>query len=111
MAKFKLFLCSLIVVFSAGCSTLSGRDYSVPLLLNPVVFSDRVEVSVMSHGCTTEDDFYLLVKGDKVTLRQIKPDLCRAAPSLIRLSFHYRFGDSLITFKNDVRYMNRVQTR
>lgn len=102
---------AVLVMLVVGCSTLPGRDYSVPLLLNPVVFSDRVEVSVMSHGCTAEENFYLMVKGDEVTLRQIKPDLCRAAPSLIRLSFNYRFGDELITFKNDVRYMNRVQTR
>lgn len=107
----KFWLVALTLLFLTGCSVLPGRDYSVPLLFNPTVFNNRLEASVMSNGCTSTGDFYLIVNEGDVTLRQINPDVCRAAPSLIRLSFHYDFNEKVYKFKNKVRYMNRVQVR
>ncbi|MFQ3228821.1 hypothetical protein [Reinekea sp.] len=107
----KATLIAIALVLITGCSVLPGRDYSVPLLFNPTVFNDRLEASVMSNGCTSAADFYLVVSEGDVTLRQINPDLCRAAPSLIRLSFNYGFSDKVYKLKNKVRYMNRVQVR
>ena len=107
----KFRLVALTLLFLTGCSVLSGRDYSVPLLFNPTVFNNRLEASVMSNGCTSADDFYLIVNEDDVTLRQINPDLCRAAPELIRLSFDYDFSEKVYKLKNKVRYMNRIQVR
>ena len=106
----KILYTLLVGLFMTSCALLNGQD-TTPLLFNPNVFTDRLEVSVMSNGCTNTDNFYLIVSEDQVTLRQPKPDLCRAMPSLIRLSFNYDFGGKVYQFKNKVRYMNRVQVR
>jgi hypothetical protein len=105
--KFGAFAITLLLV---GCASINHSE-SKPLLFNPEVYSNHLDVSVMSNGCTSIDYFYLIVTDDEVTVRQTKPDLCRTAPSIIRLSFDYNFDGKVYRFKNKVRYMNRVQTR
>jgi len=102
-------LLPLLVMVNAGCATMSDEQAGEEaVLFNPVVNADALEVSVVSHGCTKAEHFYLIVSGNEIELRRTEPDFCRAAPRLVRFEFNYDFGDSAYQFKNEVRYANRV---
>jgi hypothetical protein len=104
----KIFL--LLGVFSLmACSVNQAKSDSEAVLFNPIITADALEVSVMSNGCTTAEDFYLKVSEDVIELRRLKYDNCRATPRWIRLSFEYPFGDRAYRIKNKVRLTNRVR--
>ncbi len=92
----------------AGCASMAKNEGSEAILFNPSVTSQALEVSVISNGCTKAEHFYLKVHDDQVELRRTQADKCRAAPSLVRLSFEYSFSDGVYQFKNEVRYSNRI---
>ena len=91
-----------------SCSTLGTKAGSEILLFNPVVTAQGLEVSVLSNGCTEAEQFYLKLKQDLIDLRRIEPDLCRAAPHLVRLAFSYSFAPGVYRFKNKTRFSDRV---
>lgn len=102
-------LLPLLAVVGAGCATMTDEQTGEePVLFNPVISANALEVSVVSHGCTKAEHFYLIVRGDEIELRRTEPDFCRAAPKLVRFAFEYDFGNAAYEFKNDVRYANRV---
>ncbi|TCS41659.1 hypothetical protein [Reinekea marinisedimentorum] len=102
-------LLPLLALVNAGCATMTDDQAGEePVLFNPVINAGALEVSVVSHGCTKAEHFYLIVRGDEIELRRTEPDFCRAAPKLVRFAFEYEFGDAAYEFKNEVRYANRV---
>jgi hypothetical protein len=106
MIKKLMTLLSAISV--CACATQQPKATSEAVLFNPVINASSMELSVLSNGCTSANDFYLKVSGDEVELRRIKEDICRAAPGWLRLSFEYPFGDKPYRIKNRVRFNNRI---
>lgn len=102
-------LCSTLLL--AACASNAEKEDSESLLFNPAIQGDALEVSVRSNGCTSADDFYLIVSEELIEIRRIQPDLCRAAPQLVRLSFSYDFSQGLYQFKNETRFSNRLLRR
>lgn len=100
-----LLLTALLLV---SCATFARDGSREAVLFNPVVSAHSLAVSVMSNGCTQTGHFYLVVTGDVIELRRTEPDLCRAAPQLVRLEFDHDFGGEAYKFKNKVRFSNRV---
>ena len=103
--KIVIALLSIVLVGCAQMPATAGRESP---LFNPQLSAHSLQVSVLSHGCTTADQFYLIVDQDVIELRRTQDDLCRAAPQLVRLEFAYDFGQDVFRFKNRVRYSNRV---
>jgi hypothetical protein len=101
---------SLMLALSS-CATTPEKEGKETLLFNPIITANAFEVSVMSNGCTSAEDFYLIVDDDSILLRRTKPDLCRAASRLVRLSFDYSFNGAVFRIKNETRYSNRVERR
>ncbi|WP_320821751.1 hypothetical protein [Reinekea sp.] len=91
-----------------SCSSVGTKAGLETLLFNPVVTAQGLEVSVLSNGCTQPEQFYLKLKQDLIELRRTEPDLCRAAPHLVRLAFNYSFAPGVYRFKNDTRFSDRV---
>lgn len=106
--KFYLVLLSIILL---GCSGNAKKEGAESVLFNPVINADSLDVSVRSTGCTKADDFYLVVSGELIEIRRINPDLCRATPQLVRLSFSYLFNQGVYQFKNETRFVNRTSAR
>jgi hypothetical protein len=104
----KHLLAGLALLPLLSCSTLVTRANSETLLFNPVVTAQRLEVSVLSNGCTEADQFYLKFDQDVIELRRTEPDLCRGAARLVRLAFSYDFGPGVYRFKNKTRFSDRV---
>ncbi len=104
---------ALLIAVTAltGCANLNSKSGRENVLFNPVIQGQQLDVSVMSNGCTEPEHFYLKVSGDVVELRRTQPDLCRAAPHLVRLSFTYPFEQGVYQIKNDIRYSSRVEKR
>jgi hypothetical protein len=96
-------------LFLVGCATTPEKPGEESLLFNPVISGNSFEVSVLSNGCTSAEDFYLIVDEQSILLRRTKPDLCRAATRLVRLSFEYSFENKVFQIENDARYSNRVR--
>lgn len=108
-AKFAATLFSAIAL--AGCAQFSTQGERETVLFNPVISAQTLEVSVMSNGCTEAKHFYLKVVEQDIELRRTQPDVCRAAPHLIRLAFDYPFSGEVFQFRNTVRFSNRVERR
>ena len=104
-----LLLAALFLV--TACSTTPEKEGSETLLFNPVITTNALEVSVMSHGCTKAEHFYLRVDEQTIELRRTEADLCRRAPMLVRLNFDYPFAQDVYHFKNQVRFSNRINRR
>ncbi|WP_320824822.1 hypothetical protein [Reinekea sp.] len=104
----KRFIAGLALLPLLSCSSLGAKAGSEILLFNPVVTSQGLEVSVLSNGCTQAEQFYLKLRQDQIELRRTEPDLCRAAPHLVRLEFSYSFAPGVYRFKNDTRFSDRV---
>jgi hypothetical protein len=105
--KVVFLISTLLLVVS--CATTPEKPGEELLLFNPVLSGSSFEVSVMSNGCTSAEDFYLIVDEQSILLRRTKPDVCRAASRLVRLSFDYSFEHGVYQIKNDTRYSNRVR--
>jgi len=97
-----------VLVGYSSCASMSKKSGQEALLFNPAVSGQSLEVSVMSNGCTKAEHFYLKVKEELIELRRTEPDLCRAAPTLVRLAFEYPFEAGVYRFKNKTRFSNRT---
>ena len=108
----KVFTYLLALIGVCSCAANQPKSGQEAVLFNPVITADALEVSVLSNGCTTANDFYLRVSEDNIIeLRRTRIDSCRAMPSWLRLSFEYPFGDKAYQIKNKVRLTNRESVR
>ncbi|MCH8531278.1 MAG: serine protease [Saccharospirillum sp.] len=97
----------LLAVFLSGCASWSNSA-SPEVVFNPDIQGDRLSFSVVSTGCTHEEQLYLRIRGDKVEVRRTEPDLCRAAPQLKRFEMPLPSAGGVWELVNPVRYSNRV---
>lgn len=97
----------LLALFLSGCASWSNSA-SPEVVFNPEIQGDRLSFSVVSTGCTHEDQLYLRIRGDEIEVRRTEPDLCRAAPQLKRFEMPLPNADGVWQLVNPVRYSNRV---
>ncbi|MFT7290191.1 MAG: hypothetical protein ACI9D8_000641, partial [Reinekea sp.] len=69
----KHLIAGLAMLSLLSCSTLMTQAKSETLLFNPVVTAQRLEVSVLSNGCTEAAQFYLKFDQDVIELRRTEP--------------------------------------
>lgn len=97
----------LLALFLSGCAAWSSSA-DPEVVFNPEIQGDRIAFSVVSTGCTHEDQLYLRIRGDKIEVRRTEPDLCRAAPQLKRFEMPLPEAAGVWQLVNPVRYSNRV---
>lgn len=92
----------------SACSSNPFKSDSPEVVFNPVISEEGLEFSVVSTGCTDESHLYLRVKGDLIEVRRTQPDMCRAAPHLVRFAMPLPDSETVFQLKNPVRYSSRV---
>ncbi|MHA7880892.1 MAG: trypsin-like serine protease [Saccharospirillum sp.] len=98
----------LLAFLLSGCAAWTNSADS-EVVFNPEIQGDRIAFSVVSTGCTNEDQLYLRIRGDAIEVRRTEPDLCRAAPQLKRFEMPLPEAEGVWQLVNPVRYSNRVQ--
>ncbi|TXR54236.1 hypothetical protein [Reinekea thalattae] len=99
----------LLLIILSSCALNSSATNEDVVLYNPILSEDKLTVSVSDKGCTSEQNFNLLVKGDSIFLEKHQPDNCLAYPRLKELVFEYNFGNKEYQFKNEVRTDYRLK--
>ena len=93
--------------------TIAAADETKEVLLGAELTAEALELQVITGGCTSKSDFKIEVNKKtspyRVTIRRLKPDLCKALfPEGTKLSFSRKeIGldqDSVITIENSIAF-------
>ena len=102
-----------VAIIIQGCATKASKtENTLEMLFNPSIEDDSVVALVVSHGCTSEQNFKLEVTDMTIQIIRIKPDLCRVAPRLKEIEFEYDFVAGSYSFANSVQFIStKLQLR